>query len=149
MKKITNFFGRSSFRVLKIKIVIKDFWVLGFRVARRRHKVARVLVLGFRVVRGTNSLSKFKSNLIIFVLKNVNFVSKTFFSFQNKTFCTKNVQKLEFRNVNKNFETKNVNFACKKQNFAPKIQNSFQKNKNFALRIQNPGPKISTNKKIV
>ena len=36
------FFGRSSFRVLKIKIVIKDFWVLGFRVARRRHKVARV-----------------------------------------------------------------------------------------------------------
>ena len=45
---------------MKIKVVIEDFWVLGFRVARRRHKVARVLVLGFRVVRGTNSLSKFK-----------------------------------------------------------------------------------------
>ena len=53
-------FGRSSFRVLKIKIVIKDFWVSGFRVARRRHKVARVLALGFRFVRGANSLSKFE-----------------------------------------------------------------------------------------
>ena len=69
MKKITIFFGRLrivfgrlSFRVLKIEVVIKDFWVLGFRVARRRHKVARVLVLGFRVVRSANanSILRFK-----------------------------------------------------------------------------------------
>ena len=59
-RRLRIFFGRLSFRGLKIKVVIKDFWVLGFRVARRRHKVARVLVSGFRVIRGTNSLSKFK-----------------------------------------------------------------------------------------